>query len=83
VKYINEAMHLKKKNLIWVMRKGIIKEELIAFNGVTLNMARHVKSLLRIFLADSGFTLHTSYKGIFSWKRLFTIIMGSSCLSPS
>jgi hypothetical protein len=65
------------------MWKGIIKQELMAFHGVILNMARLAKSLLRIFLADNGFTLHTSYKDIFSRKRLFTIIMGSLSLSPS
>jgi hypothetical protein len=38
-------------------------------NGVTLNMARRVKSLSRIFLPNNGFTLRISYKDIFSRKR--------------
>jgi hypothetical protein len=65
-------MHLKKY-LIWVRWEGISNEELMAFIGVILNMARHVKSLSGIFLPNNGFTLHTSYKDIFSRKRFLQL----------
>jgi hypothetical protein len=69
---INEAMHLKKC-LIWVRWEGITNEELMAFHGVILNTARHMKSMSKIFLPNNGFTLRTSYKVIFSRKRFLQL----------
>jgi hypothetical protein len=48
---INEAMPLRKHSL-WVTYEKITTEELMAFHGDILNMARYIKSSVKYYFSE-------------------------------
>jgi hypothetical protein len=70
---INKAMALRKHS-IWVGWEDVTTEELMAFHGVILNVARHVKSSIKDFFSGQWLDSSRFYKDIFSRKRFFNYI---------
>jgi hypothetical protein len=78
---INKAMPLKKHS-IWVGWEDVTAEELMAFHGVILNMARHVISFVKDFFSEQWLDSSRFYKDIFSRKRLLQLYWGLHVSSP-
>jgi ribosomal protein S15P/S13E len=78
---INKAMPLKKRS-IWVGWEDVTTEELMAFHGVILNMARHMKSSVKDFFSEQWLDSSRFYKDIFSRKRLLQLYWGLHVSSP-
>jgi hypothetical protein len=72
---INKAMPLKKHS-IWVRWEDVTTEELMAFHGVILNMARHVKSSVTDFFSEQWLDSSWFYKDIFSRKGFLQLYWG-------
>jgi hypothetical protein len=78
---INGAVPLKE-HFIWVQWEDVTTEESMAFHGVILNVAGY--EIFRqglLLLAVAGF--FTVLQGYIFKEEIFTVILGSSCLSPS
>jgi hypothetical protein len=63
-----------EKHSIWVGWEDVTSEELMAFHGIILNMARHVKCSIKDFSSEQWLDSSRFYEDIFSWKRLFSYI---------
>jgi hypothetical protein len=78
---INKAMPLKK-HPIWVGWEDITTVDLMAFRGVILNMARHVKSSIKDFFSEQCLDSSRFYKDTFSRKRFLQLYWGLHVSPP-
>jgi hypothetical protein len=78
---INKAMPLKK-HFIWVGWEDVTTEELLAFHGVILNMARDVKSSVKDFFSEQWLDSSQFYKDIHSRKRFLQLYSGLHVSPP-
>jgi hypothetical protein len=69
-KKINDTMPLKKKTLDWIRWKDVTTKKLVAFLGVILNMAKHVKCSIKNFFC-SRMTLHGSTRIYFQGRNFY------------
>jgi hypothetical protein len=77
-RYVSEKMNVAmplKKVLIWFWWEDITTEDLMAFHGVILNMARCVKCSVRDFFSEQWLDSSQFYKDILSRKRDIWIFM--------
>jgi hypothetical protein len=71
-----------KKHSIWVGWEDVTTEELMAFHGVILNMARHVKSSVKDFFSEQWLDSSRFYKDICSRKRFLQLYWGLHVSPP-
>jgi hypothetical protein len=64
-----------KKHSICIRWKDVTCEDLMAFHGVRLNMAKHVKCFIKNFFSNSGLTLH-AFAGTYFHGRDFCSYIG-------